>query len=574
MSKQYDASILPLFSIICTNSGIKHIPYEDEFFYNKYKTFANLYNQIRRISSRQNIHSPINITEIDETLKNMTSIDSAISFMNYTIYTKKAEEELGTLNLEYRQKIYQLVNLIKETNVDTNNIPLLINFAEQYERIIREPASKNEKNRKLKELIKKVDNFYQLYLRVIENVLTKIRGIENQIRTKGSLLALYKGIDTSKMKEDLFALFKNNSISEKSPSFIEFCKGIDEIDDKVHTLSTISIRPESSYLYSNLDSQTIKYDIHGIFLEINKETKECKIKIDNEQLSHALEHYKIEKLIRDLADKLLSTPIDEITKPTEVNEKQLSKYFKSGEIPLEYILKFDINDLLKNLGIYKALQQEITLVEFFNQLFKVEQKNLDESDKLSSKLIDLHTLLELLIAEGYSLKLNDIEIDSDDYIFNEILKIYQRISVQPIANKKIYTTISEVLLTRLQDNTLVYSSLQIVYNCIDRNLIKSMHEELNNQVAIGDAKNTNIVISILKKHARKQDGKSYSDDEILNFLKSKNEIVNTRDYPETIPSYYIEDDLKHIESVLSEYDENIGMNDVYEILYKITGRHR
>ena len=67
--------------------------------------------------------------------------------------------------------------------------------------------------------------------------------------------------------------------------------------------------------------------------------------------------------------------------------------------------------------------------------------------------------------------------------------------------------------------------MQSVYNCIDRQLMKDMHRDLSNN-NLSD--NVNKVIAFIKKYSRNPKGESYTEKEILNFLKQKNEIVNTK----------------------------------------------
>ena len=50
--------------------------------------------------------------------------------------------------------------------------------------------------------------------------------------------------------------------------------------------------------------------------------------------------------------------------------------------------------------------------------------------------------------------------------------------------------------------------------------------------------------------------------------------MNQVEYPKTTPSYYIENDLDRTIDILSEFDENSDLNEIHEILYKLTGIHR
>lgn len=574
MDKQYDTSILTIYIHICRNSGMIYIPLESSEIYNKYQTFADLYNELRKISSIEYINPPLNMNVVDENLHNMKTLEEAISYMNRLITKKNKDKELVDLDSEYNRKINVLNFEIKISGINPDDIVLLNSFAEQY-RIINAYYSTYERSKELKALIKKVDRFYQIYLNDIEVALSKIRSIENILKTKGEreILMLYPDANPEGLKKQLFSLFENKSISEKSPSFIEFCKELDKIYNKVHLISTINLNPKITYSHFS-KNYIVKYNIYGISIEVDSETKACKIAITNyDQLSYALLYYKKEHFIRFLRKILLSTPTYEIAKPTEVNEHKLSKYIKGKDFPIEEVLKYNVNDLLMKLGIYKELNQEISLKKLFSELHKTEKT--DKND-LSIKLGHLPLLLKALVEDGYTLKFNGEKIADYKPLFSEILQIYKRISVHPTLDKKIETTIKEVLTSRSKEEQLVYSSIQSVYNCIDRDLISAMHSELTNKIPVDLANNLNKVIFILTKYARKKDGEVYTIEEILNFLKQKNQIVNVKDYPKTVTSYFIEEDIERTIAALSEYDEddNIGLADIYEILYKITGRHR
>ena len=273
-----------------------------------------------------------------------------------------------------------------------------------------------------------------------------------------------------------------------------------------------------------------------------------------------------------MTQQLLSVPIDEVAKPTEVNEQKLSKYLEGKDFPIKEVLKYSVKDLLMKLGVYKELHKDISLNEFFDELHKTER--LEEGYNLSVKLSNLHLLLDILVEDGYTLKLDGKKIASDKSLFKQILQIYQRLSVHPMLDKRIEKTIKEIFNKRSKQEQLIYSNIQSVYNCIDRDLINAMHHELNNQIKVEAADNLNKVIFIITKYARKKEGENYTIEEILNFLKSKNEIINTKESPQKVTSYFIEENLERTIAALSEYYDNdsIEMADVYEILYKITGR--
>lgn len=571
MDKQYDNEILSLVLYIRRKSGMTYFSLENIEFYNQYKTFADLYNKVRKISSREYLKSTLNMKVVNENLKNSQNIENAISYMKQLLSKNKSEQEIIELEAEYQRKLNDLIIIMKRSGVAPDDFQILDSFEEQY-RIINTYHHKNEKPKLLKELIKKIDKFCQLYLDIIENILLKIENIANIVKQNRGVLELLPEAEPQYLKGKLFSLLKNNSKSNKYPIFKEFSKEIDEIYSRAHKLSKVHLYPQKDpYQYRSLNV-IIRYNVYGIILVINKEKKECQISIDYDQLRNVLLNYKTEHFIRFLTKQLLSIPLDEMVKPTEVNELELKNYFKRTVFPVEKVLKYNIHDLLRQLGIYTEMNQDIPFKKLLIEFSKSEKSNTNHH--LSIKLRDLLTLLEVLHEDGYSLKFNGKKIDNNKLIFEEILQTYKRISVHPTADKKIKEIISNILFYRSEEQDLIYSSLQVVYNSIDSNLINKMHQELNNQIPIDLADSLNKVIAIIRKFARNKDGKSYTIDEILTFIKSKNEIVNTKEPFEKATSYFIEEDLENTIATLSEYEDNINLSDVYEILYKITGKRR
>ena len=93
---------------------------------------------------------------------------------------------------------------------------------------------------------------------------------------------------------------------------------------------------------------------------------------------------------------------------------------------------------------------------------------------------------------------------------------------------------------------------------MDRNLKKAIHKDLEKYNSEEPSENIKQAIEFLKKYSRNKDGKPYPEDEIINFLKQKNEIIITK---------YDADD-----ETFKEYQDSTYINGRNDLLYQVTGR--
>jgi len=247
---------------------------------------------------------------------------------------------------------------------------------------------------------------------------------------------------------------------------------------------------------------------------------------------------KINKLKKLLLNKLPSISSTEIIEPKYVNEKTLYNYIYGSNFNLQDYLKYNYNGLLR----YLSIDTDIKAIPSIEELI--------DNHKSLKELFDFIKILE---SYGYK-----TEKDKLQSISEKMLRKYQNINLEFVPNINI--VISNIVMNCYPNENFVYSSLQSAYNCINREIIKKAHQELTkkkkeNSVCI------DLVIEFLKKYTRNKDGEIYKDDEILNFLKQKNDIVNTR-------------------FTSDSYDYNYGISNdtidskINDIMHKMTDRHR
>jgi len=314
---------------------------------------------------------------------------------------------------------------------------------------------------------------------------------------------------------------------------IELSNDIDREISKLKILSNVD-----KYRETNPYSITfLEYNINGIILRVDTKNQKYEISYDD-NIMNLLTECKINKLKKLLLNKLPSISSTEIIEPKYVNEKTLYNYIYGSNFNLQDYLKYNYNGLLR----YLSIDTDIKAIPSIEELI--------DNHKSLKELFDFIKILE---SYGYK-----TEKDKLQSISEKMLRKYQNINLEFVPNINI--VISNIVMNCYPNENFVYSSLQSAYNCINREIIKKAHQELTkkkkeNSVCI------DLVIEFLKKYTRNKDGEIYKDDEILNFLKQKNDIVNTR-------------------FTSDSYDYNYGISNdtidskINDIMHKMTDRHR
>lgn len=563
--------ILEELIIILKERGIKDI--SPQKLAEEYNKFSDIYNSFFGMDEECKQYG-INIYGI---WKQCQGSEKAIDILKIVIETTKEQQLLESTAKEIKQKLDNLEKLIEENYLSLQDFT---DFNIEYTNIMNETSSQSsnaDKIRKLEELNKKIDECnptYQLYQQIKnqqKEIDEKVKNIESLIRKNPrEKLISFKEKELSTIKSNFDETSYISDPNETTKRLSQISKELDILQSKVEKLS-IYIKYDKSDYYQRIYSNTVSYEICGITINIDIESKTCKI-IYNERITSILTEYKLAKFKKILHEKLKSIPVQSIIKPIYVNEKNMLAFMKKNSLPLNDILKSNINSLLKELGVYQELSEGFSIEE----LLKLESNN---------KLKDFYEFIELLTEEEFDIKIYNKKQDNQEKqpsLSEDISNKYQNIHINPTE------ILSDTITTIYQNETLVYSSLQIVYNCIDRNIIKAMHDELTNNIPLESAKNLNKVITTMKKYSRNKEDKPYSEEEIINFLKSKNEIVNTIYASEVnIPNIYKNIASQTNEDSTDEYQDieylsdsliTDGYGDDYidldQILYKLTGRRR
>jgi len=251
----------------------------------------------------------------------------------------------------------------------------------------------------------------------------------------------------------------------------------------------------STYFFSKLESY---FNFFGVNVTTHFSSDEFKIKmdlVDTDKIIACKKEY-FEKWLEERSDVLLEN-CARVKSSDEVNEKELKDLIINNKIPI--VLNSNINNLVDNL-IFLMSNDGIKIDDLID---------LDKSGEFGL----LCEIKDILVQQGFSL--------SNESIFDDVLDEYKNVGLD---REFALQVVGKLLQKKFSDNYPCSFSIQKVYNCIDRNLISLMHEELNNNCC---GKNLKKVIKLIKKYSRNKDGECFSNNEILSFLREKNEIVNT-----------------------------------------------
>lgn len=413
-----------------------------------------------------------------------------------------------------RDKIEQIYQIVNDNGLSSQ---IYLQYQKEYLNILKCKKTK-EKSIKLNNLFDKVQKTYG-ELKQIEIKLTQaFRKIEQ---------ANYGNIYSSMI----------TSNDQKRFGYIKLAEII-QLTDTEKILKEITCLNQELNEIVNLTEKILEgqekyaYDLDGIKIRINFVKKECFITFNN-NLKNILEECKINKLKALLPSKLESISFNEIIEPKYIgNELELKKVIFYDEIPIKEVLKYDINTLLVYIGINKEI----------NNKEKIEE--ISKNSEIIKKFI---TIIEAI--ERLNYKINQKE-ENIKYIED----IYNRINLNLL--DKTYDEILPIIEEKYQNESFVCSSLQLVYNSLGNEIRERLHNELSS-----NKKQTDFVTNVIKliqKYARNKYGEPYAVDEILNFLKQKNEIINT----------------KYAYNDFEKNDEYSEVANIDQILFSLTSKRR
>jgi len=413
-----------------------------------------------------------------------------------------------------RDKIEQIYQIVNDNGLSSQ---IYLQYQKEYLNILKCKKTK-EKSIKLNNLFDKVQKTYEELKQIDIKLAQAFRKIEQ---------ANYGNIYSSMI----------TSNDQKRFGYIKLAEII-QLTDTEKILKEITCLNQELNEIVNLTEKILEgqekyaYDLDGIKIRINFVKKECFITFNN-SLKNILEECKINKLKALLPSKLESISFNEIIEPKYIgNELELKKVIFYDEIPIKEVLKYDINTLLVYIGINKEI----------NNKEKIEE--ISKNSEIIKKFI---TIIEAI--ERLNYKINQKE-ENIKYIED----IYNRINLNLL--DKTYDEILPIIEEKYQNESFVCSSLQLVYNSLGNEIRERLHNELSS-----NKKQTDFVTNVIKliqKYARNKYGEPYPVDEILNFLKQKNEIINT----------------KYAYNDFEKNDEYSEVANIDQILFSLTSKRR
>lgn len=412
------------------------------------------------------------------------------------------------------------------------------NFTEEFIKIVT-----NKKTNKIGKIIElqeieinvdKVNQDLEKIDKIINDIKQKIIEINNIYQHNKTNITIYKKNELPDLRNELNLIISPSSNNIDTSIILTKIKNLStKLDNILLTFNNLS--ELSQYKTENYSSYNIiEYNINGIIIKVNINDKTYEIS-SNKKIIEILKECKINKLLKLLERKIQNVKFSDIIEPKYVIESKLSNYLKKEQIPLEDVLRFDINNLLKHLSLDTNFKKIPTLEELSGH---------------NEKLKLFFDTIKILNSQGF-----ETYIGKEENIFEDIIRIYQGIKFDKIEN--IYELISPIIYNRYPDQIFVYSSLQNVYNCINPEYRKIVHHELSNKTK-EESKILKQTIEFLKKYSRNKEGKQYSEDEIINFLNQKQLIVTTKYYGD-------------IES-FKEY-QNLSAKDDENVINKLTRNH-
>lgn len=443
------------------------------------------------------------ISELRKNGENNTSLNNIIEQYQNIVSKKKTQQTESYVQIKMR--VHEKIKKMTQIAIDNGfSRKILSSFPETFTKIVaNKKTNRPGKILELKELEVSVDKRYQELQQIeiiINEIKQKIININNIY--SNNKLEIYQSHELLELKNKLQQIL-NTPNFDTSLILLELSTFSQNLDKVLYVLTNLSNL--SKYRKTILDPYNdFEYNIQGVIIKINIKEKTYKIEFNN-KLIDILTDCKINRLKELLEKRLKNVSINEIIEPKYVNETKLSEFIKKKELPLEEILKFDINGLIQ----YLSLDNEINKISSFEEL-----------SKNSEVLHLIYELVTILNSNGF-----EIQTRKENNLNEEISKKYQEINLNTIED--IYKKISTVIYQRYPNEDFIYSSLQSAYNCINPTIRKTMHEELSKYDSKQKLEVTKQVIEFMKNYSRNKEGKYYPNDEILNFLLQKNTVIRT-----------------------------------------------
>ena len=268
----------------------------------------------------------------------------------------------------------------------------------------------------------------------------------------------------------------------------------------------------------NKEDKKICYRFFGFIIYINPETKEVYFEGNNKFTSYNLKECKMPSFKRILREHI---------QPTYLDEQKMRKYLSTLEVSLKDIIKGYIEvPLLSN-----KINNQLNNINSIQDLIKMEER---------SELSLLFSFIESLEEYGYklhpTLQKNNATASMKQTIFEMIKSEYQKINMLPPNTDKVSTRSLE---NAIDLDYYVYSSIQNVYNCLDREQLRKISKVLQSQEKAETSSSYIKISRDLKKYSRKPDGSKYTDEEIFKFLQDKNNIrISEQTYADESPYSY------------------------------------
>jgi len=420
-----------------------------------------------------------------------------------TVKIKEPEESYVEIKKRVGEKLRKSSQIATENGFSKK---ILSSLPETFIKIVtHKKTNRKGKILELKELEIAVDeklkDLEQIEI-VIKQIKPKIIIINSIYNSNRNNLDIYQSSELKELRTKIHQILDTENSNTKLilSELTNFKENLDQVISILNNLLELSkYRTKNTETYS-----VIEYNIHGVIIKINIKEKSYEIEFNN-NLKDILAEAKINKLKQLLEIKLENISLNEIIEPASVNETKLSEFITKKELPLEDILKFDINGLMS----YLQIDNEINKFNTF-----------EEISKYSEKLYSIYQLVTILNRNGFNKEFRTaLTLDE------ELERDYQKIDL----NTQEFTTkeIGKVIYNKYPNGDYVYSSLQNAYNCLNPTIRKNLHQELETEEHLNQSEIIKQVIEFIRKYSRNKEGNYYPDDEILNFLLQKHTVIKT-----------------------------------------------
>ena len=538
-SNNFNFDILSILLAELKRQGKENLSIEE--LTKEYNDFVIIYQQFQQLSIEA---SQYGIDASKVWSKNTSGTEAVIQLQKLI-----AKEKEHTTLIKLEQEIEQKLELLLKTTNKTVYVQNLGMIDLDYMILKTAKITRAEKINKLRELLDRINQCSSKLQNIeipLQLAVQKIKEIEELLSSNEIALLIYDSKkEVRRLQNELTTTLNNSNDNNISEKLSDFVKSLNKFKIQVEQLSSFSkYQKNSSYEYTN--NGYTYYEIFGIGISINTQNKRC-ILGTSHMHTETLRKCRIIQIVTFLTQKIRLLKTDEFIKATIIGEKAMSEYINNQKLPLQDIFRVGIDNFLRSLGVNAELKRQIP----------IEQISELSND---TELQELLSFIKMLEEQGFEIKmLNDIGLS----LTKTISQQYQSLDLESIGKTDIYQILSEIIINTHPIEQYIFSTLQIVYNCIDRNLLKKMHQELNHNASIESSPHMQRVVDIITRYAKKDNGEKYTEEEIVTFLKNKNIAIN---------SDYRFQDLPSEEYALSDDEEYIEMSDTYRTISKITGR--